>query len=63
MRSHESVRLHRSGRRIHVAVSVSPILMPQIYVTLGINTVYLANVGLLLVSLGFLAFIHVDPST
>ena len=27
--SHESVRLHRSGRRIHVAVSVSPILNPQ----------------------------------
>lgn len=27
--SHESVRLHRTGRRIHVAVSVSPILNPQ----------------------------------
>ncbi|MFO1131439.1 MAG: PAS domain S-box protein [Hyphomicrobiales bacterium] len=27
--SHESVRLHRSGRRIHVAVSVSPILNAQ----------------------------------
>ena len=27
--SHESVRLHRTGRRIHVAVSVSPILNAQ----------------------------------
>ena len=27
--SHETVRLHRSGRRIHVAVSVSPILNAQ----------------------------------
>lgn len=27
--SHESVRLHRTGRRIDVAVSVSPILNPQ----------------------------------
>ena len=27
--SHDSVRLHRTGRRIHVAVSVSPILNPQ----------------------------------
>ncbi len=27
--SHESVRLHRNGRKIHVAVSVSPILNPQ----------------------------------
>ncbi|WP_421693573.1 PAS domain-containing sensor histidine kinase [Aestuariivirga sp.] len=27
--SHESVRLHRSGRRIHLAVSVSPILNAQ----------------------------------
>ena len=36
--SHESVRLHRSGRRIHVAVSVSPILNPQGMV-IGASTV------------------------
>lgn len=29
VRSQESVRLHRSGRRIHVAISVSPIFNPQ----------------------------------
>ncbi|MFN4140341.1 PAS domain S-box protein [Aestuariivirga sp.] len=29
VRSHETVRLHRTGRKIHVAVSVSPILNPQ----------------------------------
>ena len=29
VRSHDSIRLHRSGRRIHVAVSVSPIFNPQ----------------------------------
>ncbi len=43
--------------------SVSPLLMPQIYVASGINTVYLANVGLLLVALMLLAFIHIDQAT
>lgn len=36
--SHESVRLHRTGRRIHVAVSVSPILNPQGMVV-GVSTI------------------------
>jgi len=42
--------------------SVSPIIMPQIYVTSGINPVYLLNAGLLLVSLFFIAFIRIDRS-
>jgi len=36
--SHESVRLHRTGRRIDVAVSVSPILNPQ-GVVVGASTI------------------------
>ena len=42
--------------------SLSPIIMPQIYVSSGINSVYMSNVYLLLLSLGFIAFIRVDHS-
>jgi len=42
--------------------SLSPLIMPQIYVSSGINSVYMSNVYLLLVSLVFIAFIHVDRS-
>jgi ACDE family multidrug resistance protein len=42
--------------------SLSPIIMPQIYVSFGINAVYMANVYLLLISLIFVAFIRVDRS-
>lgn len=43
--------------------SMSPILMPQIYVAAGINAVYLTNVGLLLAALALIAFIRIDQST
>jgi ACDE family multidrug resistance protein len=42
--------------------SVSPIIMPQIYVTSGINFVYMLNAGLLLISLFFIAFIRIERS-
>ena len=42
--------------------SISPIIMPQIYVSSGINSIYMSNVFLLLLSLVFIACIQTNQT-
>jgi MFS family permease len=46
----------------YLGFSAAPLIMPQIYVSSGLNSVYLSNIALLLVSIVFIAFIRIDRS-